>query len=471
MVIGIDLLKWLIVLATISYRVNSASAICEFSVSDRNKLYNFSLASPQPKYPHGVLSEDGFYKVAVNETVLWFQLCDGMVFNHDPPTCVDCWDCGGPSRCGMDCSALVAQNVEGYPLCTTIGHASSININIIDEKNPLKGVIVKMSSVKPNCSLTVSVICDVKGVQGPHLLDKTGACDYATVLRHPSGCAEVVEIHGKGWSWFSTFILIVLCLFGAYLLAGTVYRYFQGVRGIHVIPNLEFWTSLPQRTQSLFASLVRKFRGPSQEKKRRREKEKTLPFAIGRTEEGCDVFSGRWVYDESRPLYDESDCPYIQPQLTCIEHGRPETDYQHWRWQPHGCDLPSLSAGHHLGCRTAELTWSRSIDWGGEPGRNCYNETRMIEDPNYWGSDSRKSVMQVIGEVFSKSKFPITFLNITQLSSYRRDAHTSIYKKQWSPLTPEQLANPVSYADCVHWCLPGLQDTWNELLFAKLFYP
>jgi len=113
----------------------------------------------------------------------------------------------------------------------------------------------------------------------------------------------------------------------------------------------------------------------------------------------------------------------------------------------------------------------KSIDWGGEPNGNCYNQTTMIEDPNYWGSDSRKTIMQVIGEVFSKSKVPISFLNITQLSSYRKDAHTSIYKQQWSPLTAEQLANPASYADCVHWCLPGLQDTWNELLFAKLFYP
>ncbi|KAF7812382.1 Protein trichome birefringence-like 33 [Senna tora] len=77
----------------------------------------------------------------------------------------------------------------------------------------------------------------------------------------------------------------------------------------------------------------------------------------------------------------------------------------------------------------------------------------------------------IYGALFSKSKVPITFLNITQLSSYHRDAHTSIYKKQWNPLTPEQLANPVSYADCIHWCLPRLQDTWNELLFAKLFYP
>ncbi|XP_004491007.1 protein trichome birefringence-like 33 [Cicer arietinum] len=364
-----------------------------------------------------------------------------------------------------------------------------------------------------------------------------------------------------------------------------------------------------------------------------RVKKQKVPFAVGKREEeeGCDIFSGRWVWDElSRPLYEESECPYIQPQLTCQKHGRPDKDYQHWRWQPHGCDLPKFNASlmletlrgkrmmfvgdslnrgqyvsfvcllHHLIPEDAKsietfdsltvftakeynatiefywapfllesnsdnaivhrisdrivrkgsinkhgrnwkgvdilvfntylwwmtglemkillgsfddevkeivqvstedayrmamksmLRWVRlnmnpkktrvfftsmspshgkSIDWGGEQGGNCYNETTMIDDPTYWGSDSRKSIMRVIGEVFSKTKVPITFLNITQLSSYRRDAHTSIYKKQWSPLTPEQLANPVSYADCVHWCLPGLQDTWNELLFAKLFYP
>lgn len=66
-----------------------------------------------------------------------------------------------------------------------------------------------------------------------------------------------------------------------------------------------------------------------------------LPFAVGRTGEGCNVFEGRWVYDEeARPLYQEEDCPYIQPQLTCQKYGRPDTGYQHWRWQPHGCSLP-----------------------------------------------------------------------------------------------------------------------------------
>lgn len=113
----------------------------------------------------------------------------------------------------------------------------------------------------------------------------------------------------------------------------------------------------------------------------------------------------------------------------------------------------------------------RSTEWGGEEGGNCYNETTPVEDPEYWGSDSYKSIMEVIHDEFRKSKVPISLLNITQLSSYRKDAHTQIYKKQWGPLTPEQIANPKSYADCVHWCLPGSHDIWNELLYAKLFYP
>ena len=59
--------------------------------------------------------------------------------------------------------------------------------------------------------------------------------------------------------------------------------------------------------------------------------------------ENCDLFSGKWVYDEAAyPLYREEECPYIQPQLTCQEHGRPDHGYQHWRWQPHGCSLPRL---------------------------------------------------------------------------------------------------------------------------------
>ncbi|KAL8154311.1 hypothetical protein V2J09_012071 [Rumex salicifolius] len=370
---------------------------------------------------------------------------------------------------------------------------------------------------------------------------------------------------------------------------------------------------------------------PAEKKSRKKkEKKKLLPFTVKKAPKKCDIFSGKWVKDEStRPLYKESECPYIHPQLTCQEHGRHDRGYQQWRWQPHECSLPafnatmmlealrgkrmlfvgdSLNRGQYASMvcllqslipkeaksmkssydsltvftakdynATIEFYWApfllesnsdnaikhkikeklvrkslnkhgkfwkgadvvvfntylwwmttlnmnivkgslndkdqermemksedayriamktmlswvqknmdlnksrvfftsmspthtRSSDWGGKEG-NCYNETTMIKDPTYWSSSASKAIMQVIREEFSKSKVPISFINITQLSNYRKDAHTSIYKKQWAPLMPEQLANPISYADCIHWCLPGLQDTWNELLFAKLFYP
>ena len=74
-----------------------------------------------------------------------------------------------------------------------------------------------------------------------------------------------------------------------------------------------------------------------------------LPFAVGKGKEGCDIFSGKWVRDEkNKPMYEEWECPYIQPQLTCQEHGRPDRDYQFWRWQPNSCDLPKYVIPSHL---------------------------------------------------------------------------------------------------------------------------
>ncbi|PRQ59515.1 hypothetical protein RchiOBHm_Chr1g0371041 [Rosa chinensis] len=269
-----DSLKWVVVALTILHPVDPLSANCHFSFVGDYKLYDFSLDTPIPLYPHGVQSEDGFYKVVGNKTVIWFQLCDGMIFNHDPPRCVDCSDCGGPSHCGMGCSALVAKNTGGYDVCTNIGRASSMDINIIDKNNPHIGVIVKMQDFVPNniCRLKKFLTCLVHGLvsnlfilQGPYSLEKTGTCNYGTVLKHPSGCAKIVHVSGKGWGWFATFLIIVLCIFGVYLLAGAVYRYCSlGVSGIDIIPNLDFWTGLPQQAQSVSASLLHKFRGSSQ---------------------------------------------------------------------------------------------------------------------------------------------------------------------------------------------------------------
>ncbi|KAK4353171.1 hypothetical protein RND71_028689 [Anisodus tanguticus] len=246
--------------------VSSVNATCQLSFEQNNKLYNYSLTNPIRNFPHGILSEDGFYKVAGNGTVLWFQLCDTMIFNHDPPTCIECGDCGGISRCGMGCSALVANTVGGYPVCTTLGYSSSTSVELIDKKDPLKGITAKLSNRGPklNCSLAVSIVCDTNGVEGPQTLELVGTCDYATQIHHPSGCAVIISSHGDGMGWFGTTLIIILFFFGVYFLGGAVYRYYSlGIRGIDIIPNLEFWASLPHTLQNSFISLVWRFRGPS----------------------------------------------------------------------------------------------------------------------------------------------------------------------------------------------------------------
>ncbi|KAG8096363.1 hypothetical protein GUJ93_ZPchr0013g36755 [Zizania palustris] len=206
---------------------------CDFSVARGGAVYSFSLASRTPARRHGVLSEDGFYKVAVNDSVLWFQLCDQMIFNFNPPVCLNCEDCGGPLRCGTQCSALVSNNHGGYDVCTTIGSVSNSDISLIDEINPQKGVIVKMSSSK--CSISVYIFCDSKVAQVSDKFVLSGSCDYATSLRHPSGCAQSMSASGKGWGWLSISFVIILCLIGGYILIGAIYRYhFLGIHSVEV---------------------------------------------------------------------------------------------------------------------------------------------------------------------------------------------------------------------------------------------
>ncbi|GJM97051.1 hypothetical protein PR202_ga13947 [Eleusine coracana subsp. coracana] len=59
----------------------------------------------------------------------------------------------------------------------------------------------------------------------------------------------------------------------------------------------------------------------------------------------CDMSSGRWVYDDKAyPLYKESSCKFMSDQAACHKFGRTDLRYQHWRWQPHRCDLPRFDA-------------------------------------------------------------------------------------------------------------------------------
>ncbi|CAI5963830.1 unnamed protein product [Closterium sp. NIES-65] len=54
----------------------------------------------------------------------------------------------------------------------------------------------------------------------------------------------------------------------------------------------------------------------------------------------------------------------------------------------------------------------------------------------------------------------VRLLNITALSALRPEAHLSRWYDKDGKAPGQQ--------DCVHWCLPGVPDTWNELLFWEI---
>ncbi|KAL5550501.1 hypothetical protein UlMin_000677 [Ulmus minor] len=345
--------------------------------------------------------------------------------------------------------------------------------------------------------------------------------------------------------------------------------------------------------------------------------------------EECNVANGKWVFNSSiKPLYTDTSCPYLDKQVSCVKNGKPDTNYQHWEWQPEDCTLPrfnpelalkklrgkrllfvgdSLQRGQwqSLVClvesvipedqksmkrgrahsvfkakeynATIEFYWApflvesnsdlhivadpkkrilkvdsvtkhaknwmgvdilvfntyvwwmsglkikslwgsfangeegyeeldaavayriglktwanwvdstvnpnntrvffttmspthqRSADWGNKEGIKCFNETKPVTKKGHWGTGSDKRVMKVVGEVVHRMKVPVSVINITQISEYRVDAHSSIWTETGGKLlNEEQRADPLHHADCIHWCLPGVPDTWNQILLANL---
>ncbi|XP_076957231.1 protein PMR5-like isoform X2 [Bidens hawaiensis] len=128
-------------------------------------------------------------------------------------------------------------------------------------------------------------------------------------------------------------------------------------------------------------------------------------------------------------------------------------------------DVLLFNTGHwwtHKGSLQGPSEWSVGAT---SIGKSCYGETSPTSGSTYPGIYPGQ--MRVIDTVIREMKYPAYILDITTLSAMRKDAHPSIYS---GDLSPRQRANPDHSADCSHWCLPGLPDTWNQLFYTALLF-
>ncbi|KAF8409016.1 hypothetical protein HHK36_005087 [Tetracentron sinense] len=91
-------------------------------------------------------------------------------------------------------------------------------------------------------------------------------------------------------------------------------------------------------------------------------------------------------------------------------------------------------------------------DWNSR-SKNCNHEMEPLLGSNY--PAGTPPAADVLNKVLSTLK-QVYLLDVTMLSQLRKDAHPSAYSGGHDGV------------DCSHWCLPGLPDTWNQLLYAAL---
>ncbi|KAK6933900.1 Trichome birefringence-like, N-terminal domain [Dillenia turbinata] len=93
-------------------------------------------------------------------------------------------------------------------------------------------------------------------------------------------------------------------------------------------------------------------------------------------------------------------------------------------------------------------------EWGDPTTTGCSKETEPVKGSTYPGGLPRQQV--VAEEVLKTITTPVTLLDVTTLSQLRKDAHPGAY------------VGGSAEPDCTHWCIPGLIETWNILLYATL---
>ncbi|KAG6509359.1 hypothetical protein ZIOFF_027345 [Zingiber officinale] len=121
---------------------------------------------------------------------------------------------------------------------------------------------------------------------------------------------------------------------------------------------------------------------------------------------------------------------------------------------------------HHFALLEMKLI---ALFWGGDwkNGGNCHSETfpdlasPMIPE-EAWAHLLEPFKTFPLENPYTTQDFELDLLNVTQMTARRKDGHLSVFYYGPSATAPRYKQ------DCSHWCLPGVPDTWNELLCALI---
>ncbi|CAH2067836.1 unnamed protein product [Thlaspi arvense] len=120
-------------------------------------------------------------------------------------------------------------------------------------------------------------------------------------------------------------------------------------------------------------------------------------------------------------------------------------------WVDHNID-PSKTRVFYQGVSPVHLN---GTEWG-KPGKTCLGETEPVEGNSSSGQNNNEGEDIVRGVIGRMAK-PASLLDVTAMAELRKDGHPSIYAGGGRKLN-----------DCSHWCLPGVPDVWNQLLYTAL---
>ncbi|KAJ9183031.1 hypothetical protein P3X46_006950 [Hevea brasiliensis] len=90
--------------------------------------------------------------------------------------------------------------------------------------------------------------------------------------------------------------------------------------------------------------------------------------------------------------------------------------------------------------------------WNEPRAKSCVGQQEPVAGSRFPGG--LPPAVDVLKSALRKITKPVKLLDITLLSLLRKDGHPSIYG----------LGGPTAM-DCSHWCLAGVPDTWNEILY------